>query len=131
MAPIEVPQEHETEEPMTEETVLRRADGTIVGEPPVETEEETPVVFRKWSEKEGGEILALFPADQEGHYLIGSYQHTGQHGSANYFGCIQATRKATPEEYAPLKAELEQIGYKLKVYQKGSHLLPWRNRRLK
>jgi hypothetical protein len=117
---------------MTEEIVMRRADGTIVGEPPAEIVEETPVVFRKyrtWPDKDAGEILALFPADDEGQYRIGCYQHVGQHGSVDYTSCIQATRKATPEEYAPLKAELEQIGYKLKVYEKAAHLLPWRNRR--
>lgn len=110
-----------------EETQMR-TDGTIVGEPPAETDEVTPVVFRKWPKSEGGEILALFPADEEGQYRVGSYIRMGGHGAADYLICMQTTKPAKPEEYADLKAELERIGYKLKVYQKGAHLLPWRNR---
>lgn len=105
-----------------------RTDGTVVGEPPAETDEVTPVVFRKWPKKEGGDILALFPTMEEKEYHVLSYEHIGQHGSANFNLCIQNTKAAKPEEYADLKAELEQIGYKLKVYARGSHLLPWRNR---
>lgn len=128
MAPIEAHKECETEEPMTEE-IVRRADGTIVDEPLTEIDEEvTPVVFRKWLKSEGGGILALFPTQEEHNYLIGSYEHIGQHGSADYHLCMQRTTPTKPEEYADLKAELEGLGYKLKVYQKGSHLLWWRNR---
>jgi hypothetical protein len=42
------------------------------------------------------------------------YQHVGQHGEASieyYYKCTPAT----PEQYADLKAELEIIGYNVKV----------------
>lgn len=74
------------------------------------------VVFRKWPKSEGGDVLALFPyeiEDNVGNCL--SYQHIGQHGAANYGACIARTKPAKPEEYAQLKAELEQIGYVLTI----------------
>lgn len=75
--------------------------------------EQTKVVFRKWPE---GDILALFPDMNHGYGgLCASYQHIGQHSGADYSHCIAATRPATLEEYAPLAAELESIGYGLKI----------------
>lgn len=81
------------------------------------TEPVTVVVFRKF--RNGGDVIALFP------YLPGtndlstcsSYQHIGQHGSADYSGCMRASVPATPEEYASLKHELEgaPFGYRLQV----------------
>lgn len=80
------------------------------------------VVFRKWRKKWGDGIIALFPyekwSDSSYAKLCGSYEHVGQHGAAEYLTCIQRTKPATAEEYADLKAELEQIGYKLIVLQK-------------
>ncbi len=76
----------------------------------------TPVVFRVWKGKDGT-VVALFPtlpADNSGR-LCESYEHIGQHGGADYAGCIRRTRPATPEEYARLKAELTTIGYNLIV----------------
>lgn len=64
----------------------------------------------------GSGVLALFPfieATRGGSCL--SYEHVGQHGAANYTGCIAATVVAKPSEYAPLKRELETIGYVLEV----------------
>lgn len=61
-----------------------------------------------------GEVIALFPeipATRTGD-TCESYMHVGQHGGA-YPGPIQGTRPATPEESAPLAAELERIGYNL------------------
>ena len=75
----------------------------------------TRVVFRKWPDSEGGEVIALFPdeeADYSGH--ISSYQHTGQHAAASR-DITYRTKAATPAEYAGLKRELESIGYRLKV----------------
>lgn len=77
-----------------------------------QTEPITKVVFRKFKE---GDILALFPYEHEGRGTVSSYQHIGQHSSADYYHCIHATKPATPEEYAPLLAELTGIGYNLKV----------------
>ncbi|OFX03304.1 MAG: hypothetical protein A3E78_12270 [Alphaproteobacteria bacterium RIFCSPHIGHO2_12_FULL_63_12] len=87
-------------------------------------EHETPVVFRRWPKCRGGELGALFPAepfDSEG-YFCTSYVHVGQHGSADYYGCIADTRAATPAEYADLRAELEgpPFGYRLKIYHRAT-----------
>jgi hypothetical protein len=76
--------------------------------------EQTLVVFRKW--KDTGDIIALFPHEEWNHAGdCASYMHVGQHGGAHYQGVIQATVRATEEEYAPLQRELERIGYNLKV----------------
>src|SRR5262245_42663523 len=85
----------------------------------------TPVIFRKFGPRRGGDVLALFPAEigtYEPH-TCSSYAHVGQHGSATIAGpnsVIYCTRPATSEEYADLKAELEAApyGYRLKVYQR-------------
>ena len=74
----------------------------------------TVVVFRKF--KDHGDLVALFPneiVDDFGN--CNSYQHVGQHGAAAYNGVVYKTVAATPEEYAPLKQELESIGYLLDV----------------
>jgi hypothetical protein len=71
------------------------------------------VVFRVFTGADGGDVIALMPhvkGDVFGRYCQ-SYQHIGQHGSADYAGCILRSRPATPAEYAPLLAELESIGY--------------------
>ncbi len=81
----------------------------------------TPVIFRKWSKSEGGGIIALFPTElgTDDPYTSNSYEHVGQHGSADPVGLIQRTTAAKPAEYADLLAELESIGYDdLKIYQK-------------
>ena len=64
------------------------------------------VMFRKW--KGNGAIIAFFPDQPDGPYLM-SYAHIGQHGLASY--PHPKTEPATPEEYAPLLAELRRIGY--------------------
>lgn len=71
----------------------------------------TVVVFRKWPKSEGGTVLALFPYEQASHGLCSSYEHVGQHGGADYAGCIGRTKPAKPEEYAALKRELESAPY--------------------
>ena len=71
----------------------------------------TKVVFRYWQK----DVIALFPeipADSWGVYCE-SYQHVGQHGAADYYGIIDASRAATEAEYADLQAELQSIGYVL------------------
>jgi|694.fasta_scaffold30353_9 hypothetical protein len=75
----------------------------------------TKVVFRKSKD----EVLALFPeipATVTGHDCM-CYAHVGQHGSASPYIHRHGYRLATPEEYAPLKRELEAIGYDLHVVQ--------------
>lgn len=80
--------------------------------------EQTKVVFRKYKD---GSILALFPSTGYGLCLIESYMHIGQHGGADYNGCILDTKPATPAEYQELKTELESLGYNLKVIKRRSN----------
>ncbi len=74
----------------------------------------TPVVFRVWRAKPGG-VLALFPTVAHNRDLCSSYEHVGQHGGADYTGCIRLTRPATPDEIRPLAAELTACGYRLQI----------------
>lgn len=78
--------------------------------------EVTKVIFRKFRD---GQIIALFPEDRNGGF-VGSYMHDGQHGDADPF-IVYSTKLATPEEYAPLKKELEGIGYVLDVRKRMQH----------
>lgn len=67
----------------------------------------TKVIFRILL---NGEVIALFP-EIAGDQNLGncmSYMHVGQHGVAY---ANPDRRLATPEEYAPLLAELRRIGY--------------------
>jgi hypothetical protein len=71
-------------------------------------------LFRVWNNT--GDVFALFPlitADVGGR--ITAYQHVGQHAAADYVHCMHHSSPATPEEYAPLKTELESIGYTLDI----------------
>ena len=85
--------------------------------------EQTPVVFRIYPQ---GDVLALFPtfnhsAQAANYGKCVCYQHLGQHGEADYPGCIDSTKPATPDQYADLKRELEGLGYVLKVQTKRHH----------
>lgn len=88
-------------------------------------DEITPVIFRKYGPRRGGEVIALFPAElgtYESH-TCSSYVHVGQHGSATIRGpssVLRVTRLAKPAEYAELAKELESApyGYRLKVYRR-------------
>ena len=51
----------------------------------------------------------------KGRGYCSSYLHVGQHGTAHFGYCIGASTKATETEYAPLKTELEDMGYNLEV----------------
>ena len=80
----------------------------------------TPVIFRRERPK-NGDVFALFPTIPGNYYGLNCtcYQHIGQHSSADYSLCIRASRPATPNEYADLQAELENLGYDdLKVCQR-------------
>lgn len=69
----------------------------------------TVVVFRKWYRRSDGTgVIALFPLEpgwRDG--LVNSFEHDGQHGSADYDGTISRTRAAKPHEYESLLRELE------------------------
>lgn len=76
------------------------------------TEPATIVLFRM----EGDSPVAFFPelpATYHDDSMV-CYAHLGQHGAASPV-YVSRLKKATPEQYAPLKAELESIGYKLDV----------------
>lgn len=78
--------------------------------------EDVRVVFRRWP---NGDVIALFPeieADPNGN--CSSYMHVGQHGPADYAGCISATKPAQPKEYKTLARELESMGYRLTILKK-------------
>jgi hypothetical protein len=84
----------------------------------VKTKKKSPpkdkVVFRMFE----GDVIALFPEQDEGRGLINSYEHIGQHGGADYSSVISRSRKATSKEYSDLKKELTSIGYNLDIKQK-------------
>lgn len=78
--------------------------------------EPTPVIFRVWLANSPN-VLALFPDipwNRQG-TLCTSYESCGQHGGADYEGCMTKTRPAKPREYVDLLEELESIGYRLIV----------------
>lgn len=79
----------------------------------------TPVVFRRYND--GGDIVALFPTEAYSKLspqYVNSYMHVGQHAAGDYAGTIGVTTPATPEQYADLKSELDNIGYNLRVYRR-------------
>lgn len=80
----------------------------------VNEEKAQTVIFRKWN---NGDVIALFPEQKHGKY-IGSYEHFGQHGNADYNLVMNKTVPASQKEYADLKKELERIGYKLIIRDK-------------
>lgn len=69
--------------------------------------EQVKVIFRKFPE---GDVIALFPEQDQGRGLIGSYMTIGQHSDASK-SLITDLEPASKEEYAKLAAELERIGY--------------------
>lgn len=78
----------------------------------------TKVIFRKFIGCNS--VIAIFPEiphDRNG-WACSSYMHVGQHGSADPHGIMQNTKLAAPEEYEPLKKELEKIGYTLEICKK-------------
>jgi hypothetical protein len=106
----------------------RKIAGFFSSRPPMN---KTIVIFRKdrtgWKD-----CFALFPelpADNYGHYCD-SYQHIGQHCSADYHGCIAASDAAKPDEYADLFEELERRGYNLVVRQRATPEMHERRRRM-
>jgi hypothetical protein len=75
------------------------------------------VIFRRFPD---GDIIALFPylaAECLNPWPCQSYMHIGQHGAADP-RIMHGTRPAKRHEYAALKMELEQVGYRLVVRQR-------------
>jgi len=100
----------------TESIVRNRRQGKI-GRGATAADQPVKVIFRIWPKKQGGDVIALFPglAGTNEIATCSSYQTVGQHGAADLHGLCSSLRLATAAEYASLKAELERIGYNLKV----------------
>lgn len=80
-----------------------------------------PVLIRVWKGIDS-DLFALFPtlpSDVAGQYCT-SYQHVGQHSSADYALCIRNSRPATPAEARELLRELRRIGYNPRVIRHAS-----------
>jgi len=78
----------------------------------------TLVKFRK--DLRNDEIIAVFPKMLYNELLYSNdvwvcYAHIGQHSSCNKDYLIGDTIPAKESEYLPLKKELEQLGYELKI----------------
>jgi hypothetical protein len=89
--------------------------------PTRDVESLTPVLFRveQTSQSIAGGVTAVFmcePYSLDG-LQMSCYAHVGQHGACTWQWVRERTRAATPDEYAALKAELESIGYKLRVFK--------------
>jgi|688.fasta_scaffold422193_4 hypothetical protein len=75
---------------------------------------ETDVIF--YYHEANDDLFAFFPSDNydSNGLMKTSYSHIGQHSGCSPEYTTEA-RKATPKEYAELKAELIQIGYSLNI----------------
>ena len=89
----------------------------------IPAQEWTPVLFRMFAPRDGGECIAIFPAEPgtNDQYTCNSYLHKGQHGACDPYSLMRITRRATPDEYHDLKTELESIGYQLRVIERLSN----------
>jgi hypothetical protein len=81
------------------------------------------IVFRVDKSRDfSGQVFALFPHECDNHNgNVTSYQHVGQHSSANYKHCLEVSKSATPEQYADLLKELVSIGYEVNVVKKQNY----------
>ena len=78
----------------------------------------TEMIFRK--DKYG--VFALMPYDiatLDG--MVTTYQHVGQHSSADYQGCIAKSVPASVSEYHDLREELKSLGYNIKIVKRMNH----------
>lgn len=75
------------------------------------------IVFRHEKSKNYSDPVTAVFADGEARErgYRSCYSHVGQHSSCNRAWFTSNTRPATPEEYAPLLAELERVGYAVTV----------------
>lgn len=83
----------------------------------------TEIMFRYDTTKDfKGTIFAVMP-----HHVdtlkgdVTTYQHVGQHSTGDYNVCLQQSRPATEIEYADLKAEMESLGYNIKVVKRRNY----------
>lgn len=83
----------------------------------------TDVMFRVDTTKDfKGTVFAVLPHNVETIFGdIATYQHVGQHSIGNYQTCLTQSRPANELESADLKAEMESLGYNIKVVKKQTH----------
>ena len=96
----------------------------------LEAQTRVAVVFRM-DKPPHSDVFALMPemaTDTEGHYCA-CFQHVGQHSSADYRGCMERSRPATPEEYADLLEEMTRRGYAVTVVQRATQTMHNRRRK--
>jgi hypothetical protein len=83
----------------------------------------TDIMFRVDTTKDfKGTVFAVMPHQVD--TLKGdimTYQHVGQHSHGDYNVCLQQSRPATEIEYADLKAEMESLGYNIKVIKRRNY----------
>jgi hypothetical protein len=82
------------------------------------------VMFR-FNDDQYDPILAVFPDLKENRAGdVTCYAHIGQHSACSMEYVLNDTKPASPAEYAPLKRELERIGYNLDVIDSDPFRLP-------
>ena len=82
----------------------------------------TEVIFRVDTSKDKWGVFAILPYemfDTNGNVTV--YAHIGQHFSGNYTHCVATSKLAVLEDYKDLKAEMESLGYNLKVIYKRNY----------
>jgi hypothetical protein len=79
------------------------------------------VHFRKFNGDYNNQVTAVFPYVTDGSLDVVCYAHVGQHSSVEW-NYVPMSKPATKAEYAPLKKELESIGYEVKTVNKRSHV---------
>lgn len=82
--------------------------------------EETKVIFNIARYAHGErEVIAFFPGEPANPGDVMCYTHVGQHGEACEEFYHNNCASCTPEQYGPLKEELERhFGYRLKVVKR-------------
>jgi len=83
----------------------------------------TEIMFRVDTTKDfKGTIFAVLPHEVSNFKGdVTTYQHVGQHSSGDYNVCLEQSRPANELESADLKAEMESLGYNIKVVKKRNY----------
>jgi hypothetical protein len=106
------------EETMQHKTDIKPQKLAASGLKPVVAEDQEPLTRVEFlvNEKDPNDpdLFAYFPDEIHHGDFRTAYSHVGQHSSAHP-QYAKESRPASPEEYAPLKAELESLGYNLEV----------------
>lgn len=81
------------------------------------------VMFRRFRAKPR-DVIAFLPDQDEVRGYMMSYQHVGQHGAASYPNPATIPADVSEPDVAALKAELERIGYRLRVVKRNARRKP-------